>query len=71
MYTVKQARLLRGKTQDEVAKEMGICRSTYMRIELEPEKITIEQAKKVCKVLNFSVNEIFFDEISTFSRQTQ
>jgi transcriptional accessory protein Tex/SPT6 len=33
---------------------------TYRKMEENPEKVTIENAKKISKFLNISVNEIFF-----------
>lgn len=69
MYTVKQARVLRGFTQSKIAEKMGINIDTYRRIERNPEKITIEKAKQFCEIVGMSVDNIFFDTNSTLSRE--
>ena len=59
-YTLKQARNLLGKTQAEMAAELGLCRDTYRSIEANPEQATIQQAKKICIILNMKLEDIFF-----------
>lgn len=44
-FTPKQARLHSGKTQTEVADGLGVCLATYRKLEENPEKMTIAQAK--------------------------
>lgn len=60
-YTLKQARTLREKTQTEMAVELGVCRDTYRSIEANPEQATIQQAKKICDILNMKLDDFFFD----------
>lgn len=58
--TLRQARLIRGKTQIEVAKVLNIHPQTYRKLEANPQKITVEQAQRICFFLDFSYDEIFF-----------
>jgi DNA-binding XRE family transcriptional regulator len=57
---MKQWRLMKGKTQEQLALECGVHRNTYASWEENPEKITIENAKKVSKALGESIDDIFF-----------
>lgn len=59
-YTLKQARNLREKTQADMAAELKVCRDTYRTIEANPEQATIQQAKKICSILNMKIEDIFF-----------
>lgn len=59
-YTLKQARLLAGKTQREMADELSIHRDTYLKLEKNPELTTIKQAKKISEITQISYNDIFF-----------
>ena len=43
--TMKQARKYAEKTQEECAKILGVCRTTYIRLEENPSRLTIEQGK--------------------------
>lgn len=61
LYTLKQARLLSGKTQVEMAKMLGVCRDTYRKLELHPGVATIEQAKAISKITSIPFDQIFFD----------
>lgn len=65
MFTLKQARMLSGKTQNQMADSIGVCRDTYRAIEAEPERATIAQAKKISLVLGLPVDQIFFGFDST------
>lgn len=58
--TLKKARLVNEKTQQQMADALGVYIDTYRKMEENPEKVTIENAKKIAKFLNLSVNEIFF-----------
>ena len=59
--SLKQARLVRGKTQRDLAKCLEIHVQTYRKLEESPQKMTIEQVQKVCKFLDFSYNDICFE----------
>lgn len=60
--TLKKARLVSEKTQQEMADAIGVYIDTYRKMEERPEKVSIENAKKIAKFLNMSVNDIFFTE---------
>ncbi len=68
MYTVKQARMLKGKTQAEMADCLGVCRDTYRAIEQNPDRATVKQAKAISEYLELDIEQIFFDKKSTLSR---
>ncbi len=63
--TLKQARRLADKTQQEVANYIGVCVDTYRALELHPDNATIKQAKLISNFLHVSYNQIFFGEKST------
>lgn len=67
-FTLKQARLLKGMTQEQVAKELGIHVQTYRKMEKHPDDVTVGEAKKISAILEFSYDFIFFNDNSTFSR---
>jgi len=60
--TLKKARLISEKTQQEMADAIGCYLDTYRKMETHPERVTIENAKKIAKFLNMSVNDIFFTD---------
>lgn len=64
-YTVKQARRLAGITQGEMADELHIHRSTYVRLERNPESFTVGQAKAISRKTKIPIDDIFFDSVST------
>lgn len=59
-FTVKQARSIAGKTQAGMARLLGIDRSTYIRIEKDPSRATVSQAKKISQETGIPVGQIFF-----------
>lgn len=58
--TLKKARLVSEKTQQEMADALGVYIDTYRKMEENPERVTIENAKKIASFLGMSVNDIFF-----------
>ena len=52
----KQARY----SQQNVADELGISRQTYIRMEKNPEDISINDAKVLAKMFGVSIEDIFF-----------
>lgn len=58
--TLKQTRLIKEKTQDDMAQMLGVHVQTYRKLEENPENITIGQAKKISSFLGISYNDIFF-----------
>lgn len=70
VITVKQARLLAGLTQQQVAAQMDVHRQTYMKWEQNPDEIPIGKAKQFCEIVGKKIDEIsFFGLESTISRQ--
>lgn len=68
VLTLKQARLVREMTQEQVAEILGVHVQTYRRIEQEPDEATIGQAKRISKELGLNYNEIFFGSDSSLNR---
>lgn len=57
---LKQTRRVKEKTQNEMAKMLGIHVDTYRKLEENPEIATIQQAKAISAFLGVSYNDIFF-----------
>ncbi|MEK4650812.1 helix-turn-helix transcriptional regulator [Niallia sp. FSL W8-0954] len=68
IFSLKQARLIKGLTQKEVAEKLGVNKDTYRRLEKNPDETTIKQAKQLSEILDMSYDFIFFNDNSTFSR---
>ncbi len=65
MYSVKQARLLSGFTQAQMARGLEITRETYIRLEKNPDKITVAQGRRISKITGVPFERIFFAKYST------
>jgi DNA-binding XRE family transcriptional regulator len=59
--TVKQARAVAGLTQAKMAEKLHIHRSTYFKLEKEPTKFTVEQAKEISEITGVPIDDIFFN----------
>lgn len=59
-FTMKQARTYAGLTQSDVAEKMGIDRSTYIRLEKNPDKMTIQRALDFSEITGIPLDRIFF-----------
>ena len=70
VMTVRQARNMAGKSQSEVATALGICLQTYRKLEANPEKMTIAQAKLFCRTVAQPVNLISFGLDSSLTRES-
>lgn len=66
--SLKQLRLIRGKTQDDMAKLLNIHVQTYRKLEENPDEITIKQVKIISGFLEVSYDDIFWANKSTKSR---
>lgn len=66
--TLKQARLLAGLTQRDVAEVLGVHVQTYMKWERNPEEMSIGTAKQFSRIVNVSLENIFFDMESNLIR---
>ncbi|WP_350300626.1 helix-turn-helix domain-containing protein [Peribacillus frigoritolerans] len=71
ILTLKQARLLKGFTQREIASKLGVHVQTYSKMEKQPDDVTIKEAKKICDILDLSYDFIFFNADSTLSREIE
>lgn len=58
--TMKQARVGRGMSQDEMAAAMGCHRNTYRKWEHNPGDMPIKQAQKFCEIVKLQLDEIIF-----------
>lgn len=58
--TLKQARVLQDKTQEQMAAVLGVHVQTYRKLEENPENITIKQAKIISSFLKVNYDNIFF-----------
>ena len=66
--TLKQARLLKGFKQSELADRLGVHVQTYRKMEKFPDTVTVGEAKKICEILDIGYDYIFFNQDSTLGR---
>lgn len=66
--TLKQARLLSGLTQKEVACKMNVHVQTYMKWEKNPENMSIKAARQFSQIVGCDFEKIFFDKESNLIR---
>lgn len=60
MYKVKMHRLLKGMSQEELAKKSGVSRAIISKMETDDSApVKTNTLEKVSKALDVSVNEIF------------
>ncbi|MBD8589179.1 helix-turn-helix transcriptional regulator [Peribacillus simplex] len=71
ILTLKQARLLKGFTQREIASKLGVHVQTYSKMEKKPDEVTVKEAKEICDILELSYDFIFFNVDSTLSRKIE
>ena len=55
---LKIKRIDRGMTLERMADKLGITIVTYRSWEMDPHKITVENAKKICMILKCEFGEI-------------
>ena len=64
--TIRQARMMCGFTQQQMADALCVHRTTYRKLEEHPDQITIAQAKEISRVTGVSINDLnFFVQNST------
>ncbi|HFU6611238.1 TPA: helix-turn-helix transcriptional regulator [Bacillus paranthracis] len=62
-FTIKQARMLSGLKQVEIAKEIGVSREAYLNYEQYKTFFRIDKAFKFAEVVNIPLDDIiFFDD---------
>lgn len=67
--TLKQWRLAKEISQEDMAAKCGVHRNTYASWEDNPDSISVKSAKIIAMALHESVNTIFFDSKSTKRRE--
>ncbi|PIQ68496.1 MAG: hypothetical protein COV91_03835 [Candidatus Taylorbacteria bacterium CG11_big_fil_rev_8_21_14_0_20_46_11] len=55
---IKQFRLEKGLSQEQVAKAIGVSRPTYTAIEAGKQKLSLEEAQKLAKLFSIGVDEL-------------
>lgn len=55
---LKTKRIDQGMTLERMADKLEVSLLTYRAWELEPRKVTIENAKKICTILNCNLEDI-------------
>ena len=63
--TVRQWRRAKEITQEDMAKSLGVHVNTYQKWEESPGKISIDNALKIAKILDTSLNDISFKNEGT------
>lgn len=58
--TVKQMRLVKGKTQEACAEAICVHVNTYRRLEANPEDFSVRQAVDLCEFLGCPYNSVNF-----------
>ena len=61
---IKGLRNLKGLTQEDVAKELGIVSRTYLKKENNPNLFTVCELKKVSELLGVKEEIFFKDEVT-------
>ena len=67
MTTLREMRIKRGKTQADMASELGISRPTYIKFENDPSAMSVGSAQRICELLDCSINDVVFfaDDVKT------
>lgn len=55
-----EIRRMRGYSQEYMANKLGCVRSTYAKMEENPQDITMKMAFEISKILNVSTDDIIF-----------
>ena len=63
--TIRQVREEAGITQQQMADKLGVCRQQYANYEQHPERVTIEQARRICAILGAEYERIFFGKFAS------
>ena len=62
MVNIKELRIAKGLTQEQLANECGVQRTTITMIELGENKPSVELAKKLGEILEITWSDIFEDD---------
>ncbi len=61
-YKMKSKRVLLGLSQEDLAKQIGVSRQTIILIEQEKYNPSLKLCIAICKALNTTLNELFWEE---------
>ncbi|HLR34063.1 MAG TPA: helix-turn-helix transcriptional regulator [Tissierellales bacterium] len=59
---VKEYRIIKGFTQNELSELIGITQQTYSKKERGERSFTLDEVKKLKKILNISYEELFGED---------
>ena len=65
LQKLKRARLSAGYTQAQVGEMLGLTMAGCRQKETGDRKISIEEANKIAKILNLTLDDIFFEEVQS------
>ena len=65
VFTIKQARTHAGLTQADMAKQLNIDRSTYIKLEKDVSRATVGQINLISKITGTPICNIFLSQNST------
>lgn len=60
-FSIKQWRMVRGLSQEEMAARIGVHPNTYRKMESDPMKIRLITLLKICEVLKVNSSDIIVD----------
>ncbi|MCH3966980.1 MAG: helix-turn-helix transcriptional regulator [Bacilli bacterium] len=62
---MKSARALKGFTQDDLARKVGVSRQTINMVESGEYNPTLNLCLAICKALDKSLDDLFWDDSNT------
>jgi transcriptional regulator with XRE-family HTH domain len=65
---IKEFRIEKGFSQEQIAKVIGVSRPTYTAIEAGKQELSAEEIQKIAKFYSISVDELLSGEISDFGK---
>lgn len=65
---IKELRTLKGLSQEQVAKTIGVSRPTYTAIEAGKQKLDLEEAQKLAKLFGIGVDELLSGNIPNIEK---
>lgn len=64
-FTIRQARVHAGLTQESIAKLLRIDRSTYLKIEKDISRATVGQVNDISRITGIPVSDLILSKNST------
>lgn len=68
---IKSCRIRIGKNQEDIAKELGVTKTTYLNIENNPMNYSINKLNMIAKALNCNIDEFFLKNQFTESEEKE